>query len=161
MAGRDYYESFDKYAADFPEAEKFRNFVCGGPRPSRDRLRKNPRVDAWWRLRREKTIIFRGEGPHGGLPGGYLWGKAYANPVIHAARAGSWLAKIEADPDQDRLLRQPVDRWLFQTNFGDNDDGLITKKCATYQEALNYLDWAKAQAPVSLRELAECFSFSW
>lgn len=46
------YATFDAYVADFPEAERLRHWIARGNR---------------------SVVIVAGSGPHGSLPGGYLW----------------------------------------------------------------------------------------
>lgn len=156
---RDWYDSFDEYVKDFPQAEHYRVWVCGRT-PSKFRLGADKRVADWWNNRKQSVVLFRGTGMHAGLPGGYLWGRAlqYAQPHFksgydrHVAR----VLMNEWDNVSPRVDVAPS-----LAIFCDSDDGMIRKECVSYEEALEYLEWAKTQAPVSMSEIADCFSFSW
>ena len=49
-----YYTSFELYVKDHPDGEKFRNWMTNFGK-------------------RDKVWIFPGQGPHGSIPGGFVW----------------------------------------------------------------------------------------
>lgn len=108
-----YFRSFNEYASHFPEGEQFRDWLTKGGR-------------------RDDILLVQGDGPHGSLPGGYIW--AY---VAEPFRGQPWTIYV-----------------------GDNDDGLMVKRFENEQEARQDLNNLADFAPFEMSEIKE-FGYQW
>jgi hypothetical protein len=76
-----YFASFNDYAANFPEGERFREWLTQGGR-------------------REDILLIQGMGPNGSLPGGYIW--AY---VAEPWRGQPWTIYV-GDNDDGLMVKR-------------------------------------------------------
>ena len=129
------YTSFDDYAVDYAEGEQYRNWLA-------DRQIGIPDGDTF-KLADSPLLIFKGDGPHGGIPGGFLWSSIgismfdWERGYVHG-------------------------NWFFVVHVHDCDDGLITRKCGTIWEfAVREQSDLAIMAPISMDELVEHFRYEW
>jgi hypothetical protein len=111
LKGRAAFRSFDLYVRLHPEGESFRAWLTNNGR--------------------REVLLVPGCGPHGALPGGYVWAIVVEYP------ASGWRVIVH-----------------------DNDDASMSLHCESEAEARRELEVLKDMAPFGLRELA-LFGYQW
>lgn len=134
------YSGFDDYVADYPEGERYRNWLTdrtiGVPVEGPTKIKN--REGVYFEKREAPLRIIRGEGVHAGLPGGYLW----ASVSVRYLGSGY------------------KDGWRFFVTVHDSDDGAIDKAFERWEDALAALQDLCDLAPLDMRDLAD-FGYGW
>jgi hypothetical protein len=138
------YISVESYVADYPAGESYANWMNGrtmavplaGPVPV---SAKKPIVG--FVVRQSPIAIVQGDGPHGGIEGGFLWARILLRLV-------DWRAGYAGG-------------WYYVVAVHDCDDGLTVQRFDSWEAAEQALADLCTLAPVTMHDLVAAFGYEW
>jgi hypothetical protein len=107
-----FYTNFDVYVRDWPEAERSRRWITNDGHSD--------------------VLIFQGEGPHSGIPGGYLWA---------------------------HLIQFDDRTWGVRVH--DCDDGAVFKQVPDEEDGKAICEASKQFAPIGMQDLNSVLGFRY